>query len=793
MYINYLTQAFRKLRKYRDYTLLNVFGLGLSIGCATLIFILLHHHYSTDQHHKNLDRLVRVVMDVKTERPFPFSGAPNPMGKTLREECPLLETVAMSSGSGPVLVSIQRNNGQTDKFKEDDKFAWAEPEYLDILGLPMLHGELSALNEPNTLILTPKMAAKYFGDSDPLGKTIRIDNKTDLRVAGIMEDIPSNTDYKFEMLGSWATLKTMPGGAKDLDSWGGARGQTYCFGRLQQGQQLAQLQTFLAEMDKRHPNPGNKDLFHYKAMPLADLHFAQGYGAGADRKFLWALGLIGIFLLITACVNFINMATAQSLSRAREVGVRKSLGSTRGQLFWQFMSETGVIVMLSIVAGLVIARLVLPYMNAWMKESLAFDQSQWAGLVIFLAGLGMALTFLAGFYPGWIQSRFQPSVTLKGNGLAPVRGSVNLRKVLVTTQFAISQMLIIGAAVVTAQMQFAREADWGFRPGVVVTVPLPEHNKIDQLKTEIGQISGVKSVSLCSQPPASTDNNFTGVQFDNRSEMEPWVALNKPADENYLETFGLTLVAGRNLMHADTVREFLVNESFVKKLNLASPEEILNRQVKVGDVQAPVVGVVRDYHDLSLSQQIDPLAIGIFRPDYSICAIQLAPGDPGPVLSQVKKVWENTFPDQYYEQKFMDEQVGEFFETETMTLRLVRVFAGIAIFIGCLGLYGLSAFMVAKKRKEVGVRKTLGAGVFGLVWLFWKEYFRMIAVAFVLAAPIAWWAMDHWLQDYAYRITLGAGVFLISLCTTVIVAALTVGGQSLRAALANPVKALRSE
>jgi len=790
---NNLKIALRKLAKQRAYALLNVLGLGLSVGCCILIFSLIRHHLSFDTYHKNADRTLRILMDVKTESLMPFPGVPLPMAKTLREECSFVEKTAMRSAEDEVLISVTNTAGGKDKYKEDVEFAWVEPGYFDILDLPLLRGDVSAMADPNTVIISEKLARKYFGERDALGKILRHNNQTDLRVVGIMRNLPENTDYKHEILASWATLKAIPDLSEDLDSWGGARGDNYCFALLKAGHRLSEMDPIMTEFQKKYPHPEIAGLFLYKAMPLLDMHFDTEYGNGMDKKFLWALGFIGLFLLITACVNFINMATAQALTRVREVGVRKSLGSTRGQLFWQFMSETGLIVVASLVVGIALAWLAVPYLNAWLNETLDFNAGALTALAGFILILGVLLTFLAGFYPGWMQARFNPVISMKGSSDLPRAGGFPMRRVLVTTQFAISQILIIGAAVVTAQMHYAQEADWGFRPGTVLTLEIPDHSKKNSLQQEIAEITGVKSVSLCYQPPASSSNNQTGVQYKGRPNNEAWLANEKSADVNYIETFGLQLVAGRNLQSSDTTREFIVNETFVKKLNLASPEEILNKNVIIGSDEAPVVGVVRDFHNWTLAEPIAAIVIGTRSGNYSTCAVQLHAGNPAPVLAQIEQVWQKHFPEHYYEAKFMDERVAEQLETETMIMRLVRTFAGIAVLIGCLGLYGLAAFMVAQKRKEVGIRKTLGASIPGILWLFGKEYTRLIVIAFLLAAPLAWWIMTAWLQDYAYRISLGAGIFMISLLVTFGVAALTVGFQSIRAALMNPVESLRSE
>lgn len=790
---NYLTIALRNLRNHRVYSVINVLGLGLSVACTILIFLLVRRHLGYDTCHRNGDRTVRMVTDIHLQTVTPLPGVPNPMAKAMRSEFSFIEKAAMRAGRHEALVSVPNAAGVPDKYKEEEKFAFVEPELFAILDLPLLRGDTGALREPNTALLTEKMARKYFGASDPLGKTFRLDNEVDLRVAGILRDLPDNTDYRDEILASWATLKTIPREAGALDSWSGINSDTYCFVLFREGHNAGELESALPAFRKKYRHPDGEDLFFYRAMPLIGLHFSPDYGAGIEKKYLWSLGFIGLFLLVTACVNFINMATAQALNRAREVGVRKSLGSTRGQLFWQFMFETGLIVAASVAVGVVMARFALPYLNEWTEQNLRLGSLGWLPMAAFLVALVVVVVFLAGAYPGVMQARFQPAVSLKGLAEQRQAGGISIRRVLVTTQFAISQVLIIGAAVVTAQIRFAQDADWGFRPGAILTLPVPETSKMNSLQQQISAIAGVKNVSLCFQPPASGSNNQTGIKFDNRPEGEPWIVNTKPADVHYLETFGLQLVAGRNLQPGDTIREYVVNETFVKKLNLASPNDVINKTANIDGVRAPVVGVVRDFHNWALSEPVAAIAISTNSKAYSTCAVELNPGNPAPVLAQIKRIWESNYPNHYYEYKFMDERMAEFLETETMILRLVRTFAGIAIFIGCLGLYGLASFMVARKTKEIGIRKTLGASVPAILWIFGKEYVRLILIAFAVAAPVAWWAMNGWLQDYAYRISPGVGVFGLSLLATFLVAALTVGYQSVKAALANPVQSLRSE
>lgn len=795
MLVNYLKIALRNLRNNRTYSLLNIFGLGLSIACSILIFILVHHHRSFDTYHSKADRIARFATEVHLESTMKFAGVPAPFATALRTEFAGLEKAAMRTDNSPALISVPDNRGGMNKFREEEGFAFVEPELFEILDMPMVNGSYKPLSEPNKAVITRRIAEKYFGTTNAVGKTFRYENKLDITVEGVMEDIPANTDLRDEIMVSWVTQKSMPEIANNLDSWDGIRGGTRCFALVKEGHSMAELAVNQPGFYKKYRHSEKDDLFQYQVKAMTAMHLDPDYGSGTNEKYLWALMCIGVFLLLTACVNFINMATAQALNRAREVGVRKSLGSTRGQLFSQFMYETGLIVVAAVLLGVAGAKAALPWLSNLTEQKLRFSGPGLVSTTLFLTVLTILVTFVAGAYPGILQARFKPVLSLRGQTDNSGAGGFSMRRLLVTTQFAISQILIIGAAVITAQMHFARNADWGYRPGTIVTlpVPIPDAAKMSALRQQVSQVAGVKSVSLCYQPPASSSNNQTGCRYDNRTEGEKWLLNTKPADAEYLNTFGLTLVAGRDLQPSDTTREYIVNETFVKKLNIASPEEVLMKNISINGKSAPIVGVIKDYFNWNMDQAVSAIAFYSDNKEYSNCAINLQPGNPDAALAQIKTIWESTYPDHYYELSFLDEKIAEFLASETTLLKLIGLFAGIAIFIGCIGLYGLAAFMVTKKRKEVGIRKTLGASVSGILWIFSKEYIRLIIIAFVIAAPAGWWLMNTWLEDYVYHITPGVSLFALSLAVTFLVAVVTVGIQSIRAAVANPVKSLRSE
>lgn len=794
MLSNYFKIALRTLRKNRAFAALNILGLGLSVACCTLIFMLVRHHLSIDQFHPHLERVAMIGTESRMERVEKEGNVPYPMGEALRQEYAFLEKTAMISGRGNSLITVSEPGQAPAKFMEESARAVAEPELFEIFDFPLSQGNLRDFHEPYTAMLTEQLARKYYGTTDVLGKTFKVNNRFDYRIVGVLKDFPDNTDIQQRLFISWATLKSDSNSVRMTRNWGGIHGGTLCFVRFREGRSVADLEAAFPSFREKYFHPEVRE-WHYHAIPFKTAHFDRDYGFGANQKQVWALALIGIFLLLTACVNFVNMATAQALNRSREVGVRKTMGSTRGQLFWQFMSETGVIVLAASVLGLGLAVTGLPFLNRLADTALAFRFTEDLSLYVFLAGLMTVVAFLAGAYPGVALSGFRPVESLKGGASEQRPSGFSMRRLLVASQFAISQALIIVAVVVTAQMEYSHKADLGFRRDAIVNLPLPapEEAKKTSLKQQLSGIAGVEEVSLCMQPPASDNNWNTGIKLQGEAESRPWSVNIKFVDDNYLKTFDIKLVAGRNLYASDTTREFLVNETLVKKLGFATPQDILGKILDVDGRVFPVAGVLKDFHNRSFHSEIAPQVVTTELRSYDVLSVRLNLQNTRPVLAEAEKIWSGLYPEYVFESAFMDEQIAGFYQQESVMLQLVRLFAGIAVFIGCLGLYGLAAFMITRKTKEIGIRKTLGASLPTILWLFGKEYTRLILMAFVVAAPTATWLMQQWLKEYAYRISIGSGIFALSLLATFGIAIITVGFQSIRAALANPVKSLRSE
>ncbi|MEM9673490.1 MAG: ABC transporter permease [Bacteroidota bacterium] len=791
---NYFNIARRNIYRNKAYSLINVLGLALGITGAILIFTLVKYHLSFDTFHTEKDRIYRVTTEFHQEEIAYDQGVPQPIGKALRDDYTFAEKIAMVYSNSDWLVSIP--SAEDDKkFKE--AVAFAEPEFFDMLDFPLIQGDKNTiLTKPNTAIVTERIAEKFFGDQNPIGQMIRVHNKLEFRVTGVLRDLPINTDRRDEIYVSYSNLKDHNEWLAG-DSWQGVAGGMHCFMLLKPDVLPSDVDKAFPELSKKYYNERDAEIYQFKLQPISDIHFNPDLGGYIAKKNLWALSLIGLFLIITACVNFINLATAQALRRAKEIGVRKVLGSKRGQLFWQFIAETALITTLALVLAFVIAQSVLPYLNQLLDIQLQINIFQDVYLLIFLLFLLLVVIVLSGSYPGLIMAGFQPVLALKGKLSQKHAGGFSLRRGLVVTQFVISQLLIIGTIVIANQMRYSRQADMGFTKDAIVMLPVPEKEEptISAFDSEISQLASVEKLTLCSDAPASEGWASVTVRYGSRTEIENFDITVKAGDHQYVPTFNLQLIAGRNLLPSDTVREFLINETAVRRFGKHSPEDVIGKKIQIGlnNSKGTIVGVVKDFHNTSFHEAIAPLCITTSTKWYYNCAVKINPANLPSTLSALETSWKEVFPNHIFEYNFLDEQIARFYEADSMIFRLIQIFASIAIIIGCLGLYGLISFMAAQKTKEVGVRKVLGASLPSILWLFGQEFTRLLILAFVIAAPLAWWVMQNWLENFIYRIEIGVGIFALAIAATFLIAILTVSFQSVRAALANPVDSLRNE
>lgn len=793
MLFNYLKIAFRNIHRHTSYSLINILGLALGVSCCILIFTLVTYHLSFDNFHSDSDRIYRIVTEQHRDQLSYTSSVPNPLGKVFREDYAFSEKVGRICTFDELIISFDQGK-ERQKFKERE-VAFAETEFFEIFNYPLAVGNFqTALQKPNTAIITEKMAKKYFGDENPVGKTIRLEENLEFEITGVLHNLPENSDRKTEIYLAYGSLKDYNEWFGSDDSWGGISSQMQCFVKLNPNVTVSEVEAVFPAYVKKF-RPTSKNIHHYKLQPLNDIHFNAQYNGTMEKRNLWILSSIGLFLLLTACVNFVNLATAQAINRSKEVGVRKVLGGLRKQLFWQFVLETSIITSLAIVLGLAIAYAVLPLVGELFNSTLYINLFTDWQLPLFLLSLVILITFISGSYPGLILAGFKPVSALKGKISHLSLGGFKIRRTLIVTQFSISQVLLVALIVIIYQMKYAKQSDLGFNKDAIVMIPIGSADeKMKTLKNQLAQISGVEKISTCFSAPSSSFGWRTSLLFDNRSEEEAFSISFRGADEDYLKTFDLPLVAGRNLLPSDTTREFLVNETFAKKLNFSSPEQILGANMMAGgDLRGEIVGVVKDFHDHSFHGEIKPVFISSESKNYNFYAVKVSLVNLPQTLAALDKTWSQQYPEKIFEYTFLDEQIEEFYQTEDMMLRLIQGFSLIAIFIGCMGLYGMVSFMANQKTKEIGIRKVLGSNVSQILWIFGKEFAILIGFAFLLAAPFSWWLMNQWLQNFTYHINMGGWIFALALGITSIIALLTVGYQSLRAAFMNPVRSLRTE
>ncbi|WP_192346746.1 ABC transporter permease [Algoriphagus sp. Y33] len=796
MYKSYFKIGWRTLLRNQEYAVINIAGLALSITCCILIFALISHHLGFDDFHPEKADTYRIVTEMQSETASYSSGVPTPLGGLIRENQTFWKYIARTYKAPNILVTL-KNDRESLKYKEPEGIVFVEPDFFGIFDFPLSKGSFeSVLKEPNTAVITERLSKKYFGDDDPVGKSLWVDNTLALTITGVLRDLPSNTDFRSEIVVSYPAFTTYMPWLASENFWSGISGNFQCYTVLNPGVSVGQVEEALAYYAKEYPIGSNtKNIYHLQG--LSDIHFNAKYGGAMDKSSLWILSAVGLFLLLTACVNFVNMATAKALRRSKEVGVRKVMGGHRWQLFWQFVFETGIITTLSVVLAVISSLLLLPGINNFFNTQLSARLFADIDVILFILILDVSITLLAGFYPAFILGGFKPIAALKGKIPLQQIGGFNTRRALIVSQFVISQVLVISLLVVVNQMRFAKQSDLGFDKESIVMVEMGSDSvKMNHaLKNEFMRIPGVEKVALCSNAPASSDNWNTDLQFDNREGELDFLVNMKLVDEDYASVFNLQLVSGRDLLPSDTVREVLVNEALLHKLGIATAEEAIGRMVTVnaGSMSGPIVGVIKNFHDQSFHREISPTVFTTKAGNYSSFAIKLNPHVGKSSLKQIQGIWLTNYPDQLFEFSFLDESIARFYETEETLLKGVKLFSFIAIFIGCLGLYGLISFMVAQKTKEVGIRKVMGGGVSHIVWLFGREFVRLILIAFVIAAPIGWYLMSNWLQDFEFKIQLDLWTFGIAIGCSFVIAAVTVGYQVIRAAVVNPAVSLKTE
>jgi putative ABC transport system permease protein len=808
MFKNYFKIAWRNIIRHKGYSIINIAGLSVGIAACLLIFVVLQFELSFNTNFTGYKNIYHLITEQKQDDGVSYNpGTSAPAVDALRNDFPQLKCAALNSSYGSQLTvpgNSPNNSADDKKFTESVGVFFMEPQFFDIFNTNWLAGSKNVLAQPNMVIVDKSTAIKYFGEwQNAVGKVLKMDNILTLKVAGVIEDAPDNSDFPLKVMVSYITWKQHPKDYNYSNNWNTISSNNQVFLQLPQNVSAESMNKRLVPFTKKYVETDRRKTNRIHALqPLSELHFDTRVGNTlgdhlTSRSTLRTLSFIAVLIIVMASINFINLSTAQSVGRSKEVGIRKVLGSSRQQLITQVIGETTLIVIFSVILAIVIAKLALPLLKniASVPDDIGLFS---IGSILFIIITTVVVILLSGIYPAMVVSGFKPVMAIKNKITAASIGGIPLRRALVVAQFAIAQLLIIGTLVAVNQMNFVNEADLGFNKSAVLILPgytdSISLNKLDAFKQRLLQKPGVKSVSFSSDPPSS-DNNWGQNFYYNHSDKDAtYPTFLKYGDADYFKTYGMKFAAGRGYDQSDTTRQAVVNETFIHKLGIQKVEDAIGKDVKLGSGQwVPITGVVKDFKTNSLRDAVKPIVITASKKFESQAAVKIETNNLKNTVADIQSLWESTYPEYAYNGYFLDENIAKFYQQENQLAMVYKIFAIIAIFISCLGLYGLVSFMAVQRIKEVGVRKVLGASVFSIVFLFSKEFMILIAISFVIAMPAAWYMMTEWLQNFAYRIPLTGSVFVLAIVASTGIAWITVGYKAIKAALVNPVRSLRSE
>ena len=806
---NYFITAWRNIKKNKGFFALNFIGLYISVVACILIALIILYETSFDNHVEKVLSIYRVVDNSASPTAKTFSAVtPYPLAKAMRIAMPDQLFIAQIHYEKDDLVSFGNK-----KFKETN-IIFADSVFPKLFPLDVKSGSiLRALAEPGFAILTEKSAQRYFGKENAVGKRIKLANLVDLEVAGVVRDAQPNTHLPYNMLVSYFSFRPEFIGGIPIDQWGvHSAGFTYI--GLSGDNKVKHTETILRSIVAKYIHQENIGVkTEYKLQPLHDIHYNQLYAHNnpsytINYGYLYLTGAIGLFLMLAACINYTNLSTALAIKKSKEVGIRKTMGATRYHLMKQFLSETFLLTGLVIIAGTLSVRFFLPILNNFLDKNIPLNWLNFQSS-FFMISLWIVISLLSGLYPAFVLSGFNAINALKSKISAPKTSVVVLRKGLVTFQFLTAQILIIGAIVVAKQMTFIESTPLGFEKGKVINIDLPENKpaQLESMRNQLSAIPGISSFSISLDAPIGHNQVNTEFNLKEKYTTEQIPVAVKAADRGYLKTYELQLLAGRwfdenderkiDNSIPDSLRHyaFVLNETAVKALGFASPRDVVGKYVTFGmnDISAPVIGVVRDFHIASLRQAVSPVLMVEFPFFYYTAGIKLTAGFKPSTLSAIENAWTSVYPQQLFENSFLDEKVAALYKEEKRTQQLFNIFAFLSISINVLGLIGLLSFMIEQKTKEIGIRKVLGATVKDISFILSRDFLRLIIIAFLIGAPIAGLLMNKWLQDFAYRTELSWWVFAVAVLAAIVITCIAVGFQTIKAAIANPVDSLRTE
>jgi len=818
---SYFTIAWRNIGRHRVTSLINILGLASGISACLIIYLITQFELSYDRFHPDKERIYRITGTLThiTGEKNTCGCVPNPTGMTLRKVLTGFEKVAgFYIYYAPVTVP---NGNKADRHFPMPKFGIgnshiiiAEPEYFDIFNYQWLAGNAAtALNEPFKVVLSEKEARRYF-ESTPLenivGKRVIYNDSLSLTVSGIVKDWTGNTDFGFKDFISFATIEhSFLQKGISLSKWSNWDGSNQVFVKLAKNVKLSQVEAQFASFSKTYLRPSDAKP-QLGIQPLSDLHFNAGvydeFSRKASMPVLYGLMGIALFILIIAAINFINLSTAVSFQRAKEIGIRKVLGSNKGLLVFQFLSETLLLTLFAAFLAVLMIKPLLSLFHSFILPGVHFDLLQ-PGTLFFLSIVILITSLLAGFYPAKVLSSYLPVLSLKGQDpLQAVGRKGVLRKSLIVFQFTVSLLFIIGTLIIGNQIHFMLNKDMGFQKDAVVNIEIDGNDSLSQRKLLVEKIRGLADVSMVSvsaHTPAARGQNGTTIKRKGEDALVE--AQHIMTDENFLPLYGIKLLAGQNLTHSDTINQLLINATASRSLGFKNPEEAIGKFLFIGTSDRPssnqvfpIAGVVADFHATSLHEPVKPLFIATSASSARMVSIKLPTHGKGTVafkntMAGIEKIWKQVYPDKPFEYSFFDDTIAAFYEKEQQTRQIINAAMIVAISLSCMGLLGLITYTTERRTKEIGVRKVLGASVTDITVMLCKDFVLLVLIAIVIASPVAWYFMHQWLQGFPYRVAISGWVFLLAGISAIGIALIAVSFKAIKAAMANPVKNLRTE
>lgn len=810
---NYLLTVYRNMKRERLFAIMNITGLAIGIGCGLVIYKIITYELNFDAYHKNYRNIYRLLVEYDhPQHGIGFSeGQVHPLGEALRNDIAGIDAV-MTYYAREGQVTVVDQKGNPDRFHEYKGIAYAEPNIFRIFDFDFLAGDPNkALVNKGSVVITSTLARKYFklapdAVTSAIGKTLTINNAAPLQVTAVVADIPENTDLPFTLIASYKDQPASNPYFNDGVDWDEYNSNTNCYVMTSGDVSGDRLQQMLPEFFLKYHGKETAAFAKYVLQPLSELHYDSRVANYNKRQVSYAmlgiLGVIGLFLLVSACINFINMSTAQAIKRAKEVGVKKSLGARKGQLINQFIGETLLVSLLSSIAGVFLAQLLFIFLEGILGYRLEVEVFSNPGELMFLIALIVGVGLLSGFYPAMVLAAMNPIRALKNTiGAQRASGLFSLRRSLVVIQLVISQSLIIGTIVAGRQMDYFLSNDVGFnKEAILVTkVPGSSAEKLQSLKNVILKQPGVEMASLNCASPMAQFRVGNPIEHPSIGKDDQADGNLKTADEDYIKLFHLQLIAGRNLPEEKNTMDAVVNRKLTKTLGYDAPEQALGDKFKyAGDMEFRIIGVVEDFHASTFHSPIENVILSNLPWNIFEMAIKINTGsgdfsEVQGIVNNIETEWNNLYPETIFDYTFLDQQIAQMYANEKKTSQLFRLFSTVAIFIGCLGLYGLVSYMANQKTKEIGIRKVMGASVTNIFAIFSKEALMLIAASFLLATPLAWYVMNRWLQGFEYHVDLSPLFFMAALLISVVIAFITIGYKVVTASFTNPADSLRSE